>query len=428
VRICSITPHQLLNNPRIVREADALSAAGHDVTVIAVRKRPDHSQLDEALARGRRWRLDRIDIEPTPHGRPAWLVTGARQKTAQVLWRLAGRGGWLATSAYCRTAVETKRSVSRSSPDLIIAHTQPMLGVANEAARRLGCPWGFDCEDILSEEYGEGIDDPAHQRLVRYLEARFIPAADFVTVASPEFSPWLEDRYGVKDSVYVANVPSASDGPSSLGAGYPDTRPHLSLYWFSISLGPRRGVEDAIRALPLIKVPVRLHLRGRVLPGYDRELRALVGALNVADRVTVHELVPPGEVVGEAAAHDVGLVLTQPCCENHELAVPNKIYAYVMAGLAVGATATRGHRSVLKDMPGVFFDYPPGNPVALAECLNALVREPGRLRACRTEAFRLGRERFNWEVEQARLVNVVDRLRPRSAAAWYPASTRARSI
>ena len=53
MRICSITPHQLLNNPRLVREADALADAGHDVRVIAVKMLPDQSARDDELVRGR---------------------------------------------------------------------------------------------------------------------------------------------------------------------------------------------------------------------------------------------------------------------------------------------------------------------------------------------------------------------------------------
>src|ERR1700675_250118 len=34
-RVCLITPGHLATNPRIVKEADALSEAGYDVTVIA---------------------------------------------------------------------------------------------------------------------------------------------------------------------------------------------------------------------------------------------------------------------------------------------------------------------------------------------------------------------------------------------------------
>ncbi len=82
MRICSITPHQLVNNPRLVREADALTDAGHDVRVVAVLSLPELRSRDEAIARRRRWRVQFIDIEPTLAGRRAWFVTGARQKLA----------------------------------------------------------------------------------------------------------------------------------------------------------------------------------------------------------------------------------------------------------------------------------------------------------------------------------------------------------
>ncbi len=424
MRICSITPHQLLNNPRIVREAQALAAAGHDVRVIAVRLRPEQSVLDRSLAAGQPWRLEEVNIERVS-GRAAWLISGARQKLAKAVWRGVRRGRRVAALAYARTAVETTRLILREAPDLIVAHTHPMLAVAHHAAARLGCRWAFDCEDVLSEEFGEGIDDPAHRALVQYVERSFIPDADYVTIASPEFGRWLADRLDVRNAVYLANAPSVADAPRDMKPGYGVARSFLSLYWFSISLGPRRGVEDAIRALPLIEVPVQLHLRGRILPGFERELRQLIESLGVADRVFMHDLAAPGDVVCAAAEHDIGLVLTQPCCENHEMAVPNKIYTYVMAGLVVGATATRGHRSVLAEMPDISFEYPPGNSRELARRINEVARDPGSLHRRRTEAFRLGHSRFNWEVEQRALIDVVSRVNAERlpSADWEAART-----
>lgn len=410
MRICSITPHHLLNNPRLVREADALAAAGHDVRVVAVKSLSVLGPQDDEIARGRRWRAEFISIERGTGGTWTWLISGLRQKIATRLWRRVRRGRHLAGLAYGRTSMELYRRATAEPADLIIAHTHPALAPAFFAARRLGCRWGFDCEDLLSEEYGEGIDNPDHQALVRNIEASFIPHADYVTVASAEFGGWLTRRYGISEPTLVSNVPSLAEAPEALAPGYPEARSHLSLYWFSISVGPLRGIEDAIRALPMIEVPVKLHVRGRMLPGFEAVLRGLIASLNLQEQVVLHELIGPGDVVRAASAHDIGLVLTQPCCENHELAVPNKVYAYMMAGVAVGATATRGHRSAVPDIRDIGFEYQPGNPVEFAAQVNALLREPGRLLSARREAFRLAHTRFNWETESRRLVDRLSRL------------------
>ena len=422
MRICAVTPHQLLNNPRLVKEADALGGAGHDVRVISVRKRPEQSAL-EAPATIRAWRHQPIDIEKTPAGRRLWLKTGVRQKAATALWRRIGGGPRVAGPAYARTYTETIRAIVAEPTDLIIAHAQPMLIPVWDAARRLGCGWGFDCEDILSEEYGEGIADPAHQALVRYVEATFIPRADYVTTASAEFGPWLAEHYGITNSRFVANVPSLADAPDGLRPGFPDSRRHLSLYWFSMSIGPMRGIEDAIRAIPLLDAPAILHLRGHLLPHYESDLRAAISSAGVADRVRIHDLIEPDEVVRAAADHDIGLLLTQPCCENQRLWMPNKAFAYMMAGLAVAATTTRGHRRVLEAAPGIGFEYEPGDHAGLAARINDLVRHPDRLRAHREAAFRAAQSEFNWEVEQRRLLAVIDALPAKAAASaeWQPA-------
>ena len=87
MRICSMTPHQLLNNPRIVREADALAAAGHDLRVVAVQNSAPQSALNGAIGLARAWRLESIDIRRQGRGRGAWLWTGVRQKAARALWK-----------------------------------------------------------------------------------------------------------------------------------------------------------------------------------------------------------------------------------------------------------------------------------------------------------------------------------------------------
>ncbi len=405
MRICSITHHQVINNPRLFREADALSNAGHDVRVIAVRQIAAQSELDRDLASRRSWRLQTINLEP-----PAWtwFYTGIRRKLATKMWRQIGGGGQLAGYAYTRTFSETVGQILSEPVDLIIAHTQPMLAPAFYAAKQAECLWGFDCEDILSEEYGEGIQDARHQKLVRTLEDQFIPQADYVTCASLPYAGWIRENYDT-EAVVVRNVPSLADAPSKLEFAFGSSRSYLSLHWFSQSIGPLRGLEDAVRALPHVMIPVQLHLRGTLLPGYAPKLCQLISEMGVSDRVFFHERIEPDALIRSAAQHDVGLALMQPCCLNHQLAVPNKIFTYMMAGLAVLATDTEGHRSVAKEAPEAILTYEPGNHLQLAQRINAF-SDRELLRRVRESAFRFARSCFNWESEQRIVLETIAKL------------------
>ena len=71
-RICLITPGHLSSNPRIVKEADALSAAGHSVTVISSRFSQNADAADRAFA-GRPWTSRRDAAFGPLASRPAYL-------------------------------------------------------------------------------------------------------------------------------------------------------------------------------------------------------------------------------------------------------------------------------------------------------------------------------------------------------------------
>src|SRR5260370_35696297 len=87
-----------------------------------------------------------------------------------------------------------------------------------------------------------------HQALVRQVESVFIPDADYVTVASPEFGTWLATHYGVTNTRFIANVPSIAEAPEAVRTRHPARRAPPSLYWFSIRSGAHQRREDAGRA------------------------------------------------------------------------------------------------------------------------------------------------------------------------------------
>jgi len=52
---CLITHHQLVNNPRIYREADALAFDGHEVRVLTVSQVPSMTPRTVRMPKGRPW-------------------------------------------------------------------------------------------------------------------------------------------------------------------------------------------------------------------------------------------------------------------------------------------------------------------------------------------------------------------------------------
>src|SRR5580692_10063341 len=88
-RVCLITPGHLSTNPRIVKEADALSEAGYEVTVIAADYMQWARRADAEFA-GRPWRVAR----KIPFGPQAPKLTYVRQtltcRAARILTKAAG--------------------------------------------------------------------------------------------------------------------------------------------------------------------------------------------------------------------------------------------------------------------------------------------------------------------------------------------------
>jgi len=304
---------------------------------------------------------------------------------------------------------ELERAAARLPADLYIAHNLGALPAAVNAARRWGAAVGFDAEDLHSGERAFGAPPSARDAVIEDLERRFLPQCDFVTAASDGISAAYAARYGIIPPTAIPNVFPLAQRPAThrqSGDGGP-----LTLYWFSQTTGPGRGLEDAVRAMGLLRdLDIELHLRGDWQGLYRDELLARAGAAGVSpERIVSHPVAPPDEMVRAAAAFDAGLALEQPTCENRDVCLSNKIFTYLLAGNGIAATATRGQIPVMEEIGGAGFSYAPGDAEALARGLRVWWEDRAALRRARREAWEWGGRRFNWDTEKAVLVDVVER-------------------
>src|SRR3954470_5486996 len=211
------------------------------------------------------------------------------------------------------------------------------------------------------------------------------------------------------------------------GAAEPRT-PGVARVVMATRLVPRKGIEDAVRALALIDAerPAELHVVGGAADadglGGDPEaqrLRALADALGVGHRLKLRGRVDREHMPAMLRSADV--VLCAAWYEPFGI-VPLEAMA---CGVPVVATAVGGHiDSVVHGVTGLH--VPPHDPEALAAAAGELLHDPARRAEYGRAGARRVAERFGWERVAAATHEVyADLLARERTGRFRPARRRA---
>lgn len=402
MKVCIVTPGAIGSNPRAVKEADALHAAGYEVTVIATRTLDRVDARDEALMRRIRWRLERIDLR----ARAAWRRLRAPQLLAR---KLHGIAGWdrLADRAFSPFTAALAPVALRAPADLYIAHYPAALPAAAAAARRHGALLAYDAEDFHPGDWPQARAFDQDRRLVRSIEARYLPACAYVTAASPGIADAYREAYGVARPQVLLNVFPLSQAPAA-PTPRGTAQPGPSIYWFSQTIGADRGLECATRAISFARSRPHLYLRGTPAQGYEARLRALASELGVPDRLHFLPPAAPDDMERLASVYDLGLCGEPGHTPNNELALSNKLFSYLLAGVPPLMSATPAQARFADEAGMRELLFPAGDAAALAELVDRLLNCSGERGAKRRAIWTLARDRYNWDAERPKLVALVE--------------------
>jgi glycosyltransferase involved in cell wall biosynthesis len=411
-RVCIVTPGYLSSTPRVVREADALHAAGFDVRVAFTQGQLEEIRaFDDDLVARSPWRTS---VFRWSGGRPGERVasywTGMRHRMAHSLTERGARAGWLVDRAEGRVVPELAETAAAEPADLFIGHYPAGLAAACAAAARQGAHVGYDVEDLYADTFAPGPQwTPSRERILD-MERRYVPRCQYISAASGPLADAFMERYGPPRPIVLHNCHPWADRARLDGRVCDRRGEALSLFWFSQTVGLDRGIQDAIRAAGRIGLPVQIHLRGSASAEVRAELMRVAASSGLADRLYFHGWCAPAELLSRAAEHDAGLALETGFSDNNRLTLSNKLLAYLTAGLAVAATDLPGQRSVFDTSPGIGVLVPPRDPAALASCLDRWARHPEALAAARSAALEAARTDWNAEAEGRRIVDGVSRL------------------
>jgi glycosyltransferase involved in cell wall biosynthesis len=401
-RICLVTPGHLSTNPRLVKEADALTAAGHEVSIVSARFIAWADAADDEFA-NRPWRMRKVAFGPIA-GQARHLVQSLRRRLCLIAYKSFGLCPELAFHPVTPALAGAARAIQA---DLYIAHNLAALPAAYRAAKKHGAKLGFDAEDFHSGELNDTPENMLRIRLTREIERRYLPRCDYLTAASPGIAKACAETYGVRMPTVILNVfPKADAPPAPTPRG--SAHPSPSLYWFSQTIGPDRGLETVVEAIARSHSRPTLFLRGNPSPGYQQQLTALAEKHGIGDRLRILPPAPPSEMIRLAAEYDAGIASEPGHSPNNRLALSNKLFTYMLAGVPTIASATTAQSEIAAGMPDVVFVHPQQNAQALAARMDELLLSPRALENARQAAWQLGQVRFNWDMEQRTFLQAIE--------------------
>ncbi len=401
MRVCLVSHGPPSANPRLVREADALFEAGCEVFVITTRFVERWVRFDQEMMKSAGWQYRYVNLLRNP---TLWNYVRARRRLAEaaVSWFPMD---FLISRACNYANPELANLAAQTNADLYVAHQHHALPAATSAAIYTRGLLGFDAQDLLADSSAEP------QQLIREIERRYVPRCAYVSTMSHAAARRLHETNRLaRDISVLHNTPRIRERSAVHPPGKRPPSPVPSIYWFGQTIGLHSRAEQVLKALPLLSRPVRLVLRGTPSDQYVRGLQSLAATLGVGELLEIAPLDAPDRMVQLAAEHDI-LLGAQPGRELfHQLAIGNKVFTGMMAGLALALTDTIAHRELLRRAPGCGFLFADGDEINFAKQIERFFVDPGLLQRMKQSSWDWATREFNWETESRRHVEMIETL------------------
>jgi len=215
--------------------------------------------------------------------------------------------------------------------DLIHANDLAALPVAVAAARRTGGKVLFDAHEYSpGQTTSWGRLGMLRKAQTRSVFRRFSKVADAIVTVSPGIADLIQKELGIEASV-IMNIPSYKP------IGFRPVDPsRIRLVHHGAAIR-RRRLESIVELMGHLDDRFALVLilaESPEDPIYLHEIKALARVI-APDRIEFQPAVLPGEIVPVISRFDIGVYLLPGSPINQKLALPNKLFEFITAGLAV---------------------------------------------------------------------------------------------
>lgn len=392
--------NEFRNDARVLKEAQTLQRAGHNVTVFALHT-PDITLPSETLH-------EKISVVRVGRS-PFWKLRKGKTRSVGPNVRSSGPVPDLSPTrrvlrivARLWTHAALLWSIVKFRPDIVHSHDVNTLPTCWLAARISRARLVYDAHEISTSR--EGYSN--FRNLVAFVERHLMPRADGTITTTTARAKFFARAYAITRPLVLQNRPrfqaphQTSRIREELGLKNPWP---IILYQGGIQQG--RGLERLVRVAAEVTNTYFVFIGGGRL---DQTLRTLAAQLQLEERVHFIPTVSLDELPSYTASADIGVQPIENTCLNHYTTDSNKLFEYVQAGLPVVASDLPEIRQVVKNHDlGLLVQ--PGNDEALAWALqhvskNEVIRKHHAAKALQAA------QSLNWEAQENTLVDLYRRV------------------
>lgn len=391
---CVLLAGPVTNNGRVQRTTRTLSELG-EVTLVT----SGGAAGDQALFN------DRVHVIPTVRR----ALSGLRK------WFLLHRqNDQLADAALA----------SGRKFDLVWANDYSTLWPARRIVEATGARLVYDSHEIWLATVNQFFPDnvPLLKRLAfrviiaicrvigHRVEPRLAERADAIVTANRSFADVLQRQLHRPHIEVVLNTPELSPLIGSdrireslqLASG-----DRIVLYQGFMNAG--RGLRELVQCAAHLPETIRLVMLGEGM--LLEELRTSVAERDLGDRVLLPGPVPQAELHSWTASADLGVLILEPINLSKRLALANKIFEYMGAGIPILATDLPENRRII-DSCDCGWLISQWSPPQLASHIVAILDQPDEMRRRGENGRRWFEQRYNWGIESASVLRTVSPLLP----------------
>lgn len=297
---------------------------------------------------------------------------------------------------------------ARLKADIYHAVDLDVLLGAYQGARKTGGRLVYEARELYTElEPLQGRNKI--KAIWRGLEKRLIGKADRVITINESIAEELCKRYGIDKPAIIRNMAMPATGLATVNLHEKfNIQADFKIILYQGVLRSGQGLLYQLEIMEYLDKVAMLFLGEGPI---EDDIRKKSSEYGIENRVILAGRVSPDELINYTASADAGLLLMEGLALNNRLALPQKLFQYLVAGIPqIVSPMPEISRFVRNEDTGIV--VPLGQPREAAEEISKFLNDRHRYNEVR-ENCRKSAKKNNWENESRKLTEIYRGLEAR---------------